>query len=106
MCRIETGRPRFSSTQGVVADAAAGADAAGVAAVTAVALAAGTALAAGAGLAALAFNSARAAELAAGVCTTIGVGVRSGEFRISDGASAWLLTFSPRMGELRGTVVK
>jgi hypothetical protein len=32
--------------------------------------------------------------------------VRSGEFRISDGASAWLLTFSPGIGELRGTVRK
>src|SRR5579863_10068628 len=82
------GRQLYSSAQGVLADAdaATGAEA-DVAAVTAVALAAEAALAAGAGLAALAFNSARAAELAAAVCTTIGVGVRSGEFRISDGAS-------------------
>jgi len=89
----------------VVADAAAGAEA-GVAAVTVVALAAETAFAVDAALAASAFNVARAAELAAGVCTTIGIGVRSGEFRISDGASAWLLTFSPGMGELSGTVFK
>jgi len=91
----------------VTADAAVGVEA-GAAAVTAVALAlaAETALAAGAGLAAPAFNSARAAELAAVDCTTIGVGVSSGEFRISDGASASLLTFSPGMGELRGTVFK
>ena len=84
---------------------AAGAEA-GVAAVTPVALAAKTALAARAALAAPLFNSARAAELAAGVCTTIGMGVRSGEFRISDGGRAWLLTLSPGMGELRGTVFK
>ena len=86
----------------MVADAAAGAEV-GVDAVAAAALAAETALAAEAALAADA-TTARAAELAAGVCTTIGVGVRSGEFSISDGASARLLTSSPGIGEPRGTV--
>jgi len=45
-----------------------------------------------------------AGALTTGVCTTIGVGVSSGEFNISEGASGWLVTSSLGMGELRGTV--
>ena len=68
--------------------------------------AAGGAAAGGSEAPAATASDAWIAVAAAGVCTTIGVGVSSGELTMSDGASGLLFTSSATTGALRGTVFR